>query len=195
VLEAHTGQSGWLLCTKFSVEAFEVEDHILFAGIRDDGQPLHPDICKRLFDLPAEAGQPILSSPLPLLDEQIEAHQRQILDEVGLRNTRWLDQEVTKLDRWSEDLKLGLEQEIKDLDKEIRDTKRASSSAASLADKLVHQRTIKTLQTTRNQKRKDLFVAQDEVETRRDGLIAGIEARMAQGQQHTEVFKIRWRLT
>ena len=65
----------------------------------------------------------------------------------------------------------------------------------SLADKLIHQRTIKTLQTTRNQKRKDLFVAQDEVETRRDGLIAGIEARMAQGQQHTEVFKIRWRLT
>ena len=84
---------------------------------------------------------------LPLLDEQIEAQQRQILDEIGLRNTRWLDQEVTKLDRWSEDLKLGLEQEIKDLDKEIRDTKRASSSAASLADKLAHQRTIKTLQT------------------------------------------------
>ncbi len=195
VLEPHTGQSGWLLCTKFSVEAFEVEDHILFAGVRDDGEPLDPDTCKRLFDLPAESGQPILSSPLPLLDEQIEAQQRQIFDEIGLRNTRWLDQEVTKLDRWSEDLKLGLEQEIKDLDKEIRDTKRASSSAASLADKLAHQRTIKTLQTTRNQKRKDLFVAQDEVETRRDGLIANIEARMAQGQRHTEVFKIRWRLT
>jgi len=195
VLEPQTGQSGWLLCTKFSVEAFEVEDHILFAGVRDDGESLDPDTCKRLFDLPAESGQPILSSPLPLLDEKIEAQQRQILDEIGLRNTRWLDQEVTKLDRWSEDLKLGLEQEIKDLDKEIRDTKRASSSAASLADKLAHQRTIKTLQTTRNQKRKDLFVAQDEVETRRDGLIANIEARMAQGQRHTEVFKIRWRLT
>jgi hypothetical protein len=26
-------------------------------------------------------------------------------------------------------------------------------------------------------------------------LIAGIEARMAQAQQHTEVFTIRWRLT
>ena len=158
------------------------------------GQPLHPDTCKRLFDLPAESGQPILTVPLPCLDDQIETQQRQILDEVGLRNTRWLDQEVTKLDRWSEDLKLGLEQEIKDLDKEIRDTKRASSSAASLADKLVHQRTIKTLQTTRNQKRKDLFVAQDEVETRRDGLISDIEARMTQGQQHTQVFKIRWSL-
>jgi superfamily II DNA or RNA helicase len=195
VLEPHSCQSGWLLCTKFSVEAFEVEDHILFAGVRDDGEPLDSDTCKRLFDLPAEAGQPILTVPLPPLDDQIEIQQRQILNEVGQRNTRWLDQEVAKLDRWSEDLKFGLEQDIKDLDKEIRDTKRASSSAASLADKLVHQRTIKTLQTTRNQKRKDLFAAQDEVETRRDGLIADIEARMAQNQKHTEIFKIRWRLT
>lgn len=194
VLEPHSGKSGWLLCTKFSVEAFEVEDHILFAGVRDDGIFIDSDTCKRLFDLPAEAGQPILSSPQPHLDEQIEAQQRQILNEVGLRNTHWLDQEVTKLDRWSEDLKLGLEQEIKDLDQEIREAKRASSSAASLADKLVHQRVIKALQTTRNQKRKDLFVAQDEVEARRDKLITDIEARMAQGQQQTAIFRIRWRL-
>jgi superfamily II DNA or RNA helicase len=194
VLEPHTGQSGWLLCAKFSVESFETEDHILFAGIRDDGRVLDPDSCKRLFDLPADAGQPILSLPLPSLDSQIEAQQRQILEEVSLRNNRWLDQETVKLDRWSEDLKIGLEQEIKDLDKEIREAKRASSAAAALADKLVHQRTVKTLQATRNQKRKDLFVAQDEVESRRDGLIADIEARMTQGQRLTPIFALRWRL-
>ncbi len=194
VLEPHTGQSGWLLCAKFSVESFETEDHILFAGIRDDGRVLDPDSCKRLFDLPADAGQPILSVPLPSLDSQIEAQQRQILEEVSLRNNRWLDQETVKLDRWSEDLKIGLEQEIKDLDKEIREAKRASSAAAALADKLVHQRTVKTLQATRNQKRKDLFVAQDEVESRRDGLIADIEARMTQAQRLTPIFALRWRL-
>jgi superfamily II DNA or RNA helicase len=194
VLEPHTGQSGWLLCAKFSVESFEAEDHILFAGIRDDGTALDPDACKRLFDLRAEASQPILSPPLPSLDSQIEAQQRQILEEVSLRNTRWLDQETVKLDRWSEDLKIGLEQEIKDLDKEIREAKRASSASAALADKLVHQRTVKTLQATRNQKRKDLFIAQDEIESRRDGLIADIEARMAQGQRLTPIFALRWRL-
>jgi hypothetical protein len=194
ILEPHIGQSGWLICCKFTIESFEAEDHILMAGIRDDGEPLDPTACKRFFDLPAEAGEPILPEPVLALDAQLKDQQDRIMEEVGLRNTNWLDQEVAKLDRWSEDLKFGLEQEIKDLDKEIRDTKRASSSAASLADKLVHQRTIKTLQATRNQKRKDLFVAQDEVEVRRDGLIVDIEARMTQGQQHREVFKIRWRL-
>ncbi len=194
ILEPHTGQSGWLLCAKFSVESFEAEDRILFAGVCDNGEALDPDACKRLFDLPADASQPILSPALPSLDSQIEEQQRQILEEVSLRNNRWLDQETVKLDRWSEDLKIGLEQEIKDLDKEIREAKRASSAAAALADKLVQQRTVKTLQTTRNQKRKDLFIAQDEIESRRDGLIADIEARMAQGQRLTPIFALRWRL-
>jgi superfamily II DNA or RNA helicase len=194
VLEPYKGQSGWLLCNKFSVESFETEDHILFAGVRDDGQAIDSAACKRLFDLPAEAGQPILAVPVPSLEEQIGSQQDRILEEVGLRNANWLDQEVTKLDRWSDDLKLALEQDIRDLDLEIRETKRASTSAGTLAEKLVHQRTLKTLQATRNQKRKDLFAAQDEVETRRDGLIADIEARMKQGQKTESIFAIRWKL-
>ena len=183
------------MCAKFSIESFETEDHILLAGIRDDGEPLDPTACKRLFDLPAEAGQPVLPVPLPALDGDLEEQERRILEEIGLRNNRWLDQEVAKLDRWSDDLKLALEQEIRDLDLEIRETKRASTSAGTLAEKLVHQRTLKTIQATRNQKRKDLFSAQDEVEARRDGLIADIEARMKQGQKTEPIFLIRWALT
>jgi adenine-specific DNA-methyltransferase len=77
---------------------------------------------------------------------------------------------VAKLGRWSEDLKFGLEHEIKDLDQEIRDMKRTSTSAASLAGKLVYQRTLKDLQTKRNEKRRGLFQAQVEVDARRDSL-------------------------
>lgn len=194
ILEPHVGSSGWLICAKFTVESFQAEDHILFAGVRDDGSPLDSAFCKRLFDLPAEVGQPVLPVPVAALETQLKTLQDQVLQDIGLRNNRWLDQEVSKLDRWTEDLKLGLEQEIKDLDQQIREIKRASAAAATLADKLVHQRTLKALQATRNQKRKDLFVAQDEVESRRDALIADIEARMTKGQQENKLFRIRWSL-
>jgi superfamily II DNA or RNA helicase len=195
ILEPHIGQSGWLVCSKFAVESFESEEHILFAGIEDSGEPLDAVACMRLFDLPAEMGQPVLPVPVPALDEQLQAQKERILEEIGLRNNSWLDQETSKLDRWSEDLKFGLEQEIKDFDLQIRETKRASAAAATLEDKLVHQRALKTLQSTRNQKRKDLFVAQDEVEDKRDALIADIEARMTKGQKENSLFRIRWSLT
>jgi len=194
VLEPHLGQSGWLICSRFTVESFESEEHILLAGVQDDGKVLDSTACTRLFDLSAEVGQPVLPVPVPVLEEQLKAYKDRILEETGLRNSHWFDQEVAKLDRWSEDLKFGLEQEIKDLDQEIRDTKRASSAAATLEEKLVHQRALKTLQTTRNQKRKDLFVAQDEVEVRRDSLISDIEARMTKGQKEETLFRIRWSL-
>lgn len=194
ILEPHLGQSGWLLCSKFAVESFEAEEHILLAGVRDDGTLLDSTAAKRLFDLPATVSQPVLPVLVPALEEQLKAQKDRVLEEIGLRNNRWLDQEVAKLDRWSEDLKFGLEQEIKDLDQQIREAKRASSAAATLEDKLVHQRALKTLQATRNQKRKDLFIAQDEVESRRDALIADIEARMTKDQKEQTLFRIRWSL-
>lgn len=195
ILEPHIGRSGWLVCSKFTVESFEPEEHILFAGVVDSGEPLDPAACLRLFDLFADVGQPVLPVSVSALDDELDERRMRVLEEISQRNNSWLDQETSKLDRWSEDLKFGLEQEIKDLDQQIRDAKRASAAAATLEDKLVHQRALKSFQATRNQKRKDLFVAQDEVEDKRDALIASIEARMTKGQKEDLLFRIRWSLT
>ncbi|MCL2660387.1 MAG: hypothetical protein FWD64_07725 [Acidobacteriaceae bacterium] len=194
-LEPHVGHSGWLVCSRFTVESFESEENILFAGIEDGGQPLDDNACRRLFDLAAETGQPVLPVAVPALDDLLQTQKDDILAEIGKRNSSWLDQETSKLDRWSEDLKFGLEQEIKDLDQQIRDAKRSSAAAATLDEKLVHQRALKAHQAMRNQKRKDLFVAQDQVEDKRDALIADIEARMTKGQAEELIFRIRWSLT
>ncbi len=194
VLDSHMGQSGWLVCTKVSINSFEAEDHILFAGVRDDGESLDSDTCKRLFDLPAEAGQPILPAPLDGLEKQIQDQKTEILTMISGRNAKWLDEEIGKLDRWSEDLKLGLEQEIKELDQEIRDTKRQARMEASLDAKVQVHRKVKELEAVRSNKRRDLFVAQDEVDTRKETLISTIETRLRQNSTEELLYRIRWRI-
>jgi hypothetical protein len=126
-----------------------------------------------------------------LADAQVDLNPHQVEAALSAFRSPTADKRAA---RWSEDLKFGLEQEIKDFDKEIREAKRASTIAATLADKLMHQRALKALQTTRSQKRRDLFVAQDKVESRRDGLISDIESRLEQGQHIDPIFTIRWRL-
>ena len=110
------------------------------------------------------------------------------------RNSKHFDEEVTKLDRWAEDLKLGLEQEVKELDRSIRDARRQSGAAVRLEEKLEAQKTIKALEASRNNKRRELFAAQDGIDARRDELISGIEQQMQQRHEITPLFTVRWML-
>ena len=194
ILESLPARSGWLTCSRFTISGFETEDHILLAGVLDSGQSLDPSACKRLFDLAGEPGQPLLLDPPDALAAELGTEQGRVLGELEERNGKWLDSEIEKLDRWTEDLKFGLEQEIKDLDKEIREVRREAVAAAGLQHKLEHQRRMKELTAARNQRRKDLFIAQDEVEARREALIADIESKLKQKQELTQLFTIRWRL-
>jgi hypothetical protein len=66
--------------------------------------------------------------------------------------------------------------------------------ALTLEEKLAGQRLIKTLEGQRNQKRRSLFDAHDEVDAQRETLIASIEGKLAQKEALQRLFTIRWRL-
>jgi adenine-specific DNA-methyltransferase len=103
--------------------------------------------------------------------------------------------ETEKLDGWAEDLKLGLEREIKDFDRQIREARRVANAGLTLEEKLAGQKKIKALESQRNQKRKSLFEAQDEVDQRREQLILQIEGKLQQRSGNSCLFSIRWVLS
>jgi adenine-specific DNA-methyltransferase len=116
------------------------------------------------------------------------------LQESNTRNARHLDEELAKLDHWAEDLKMGLEHEIKEMDKDIREARRQATLAVKLQDKLDAQKSIKAIESARNKKRRELFEAQDKVERHRDDLIANIEKQMQQKHEVTPLFAVEWKL-
>ena len=59
LVENFVGQSGWLRVVKMSVTALETEDHLLFAGVTDDGQLLDRDTCIKLLGVGASCRQPM----------------------------------------------------------------------------------------------------------------------------------------
>ena len=89
---------------------------------------------------------------------------------------------------------MGLEREIKDLDRQIREARRAATAAHTLEEKLAGQKQVKALESQRNAKRRALFDAQDEIDGRREQLIAEIEGKLQQRVSHEMLFSIRWRL-
>ena len=106
----------------------------------------------------------------------------------------YFDQEVQKLDAWADDLKLGLEQEIKAIDAEIKEVRRTAATSPTLEEKLAHQKRQRELEAKRTKLRRELFARQDEVESQRNDLITQLEVQLQlQVVEHT-LFTIEWEL-
>jgi adenine-specific DNA-methyltransferase len=163
------------------------------AACTDEGTPLDDEICQKLLLLAARLAEaPVGAAPDlgAIRDREVQVR----LTQVEQRNGQFVDEEVIKLDRWSDDLKTGLEREIKELDKQIREARKLSALAGTLAAKLEAQKTIKALEATRNKKRRELFDAQDAIDLQRDGLIGKIESHMRQRHGVSRLFNVRWEL-
>ncbi|MDR1281346.1 MAG: DEAD/DEAH box helicase family protein [Opitutaceae bacterium] len=203
-LEPLVGQSGWLSVSRFTVESLDqAEDHLIIAGVTDDGTPLDETAAARLLTVPerivSDLTQSHEATKIPeqqnsLLRDFVASCEAQIQRSISERNAGFFDAEAAKLEAWSDDLKLGLEREIKELDRQIRESRREATTALTLETKLAAQKRIRALEGTRNEKRRSLFEAQDQVDRQRDELIAAIEGKLMQDISTRPLFTIRWRL-
>jgi DNA-binding XRE family transcriptional regulator len=151
-----------------------------------------------LFSLPAtESPQVDLArddSAQARMDAQLSQRQQAVLIGLSEKNAVFFEQEMEKLEGWAGDIKESLEHELKDLDREIKDTKREAQLAASLESKVALHKRIKELELRRAEKRRGLFEAQDAVDTRKDLLLTEIESRLKQGIEEKALFSIRWKV-
>ncbi|MFH1798150.1 MAG: hypothetical protein ABH844_02225 [Candidatus Omnitrophota bacterium] len=125
---------------------------------------------------------------------EFEVEKNESIQDIEERNSSFFDDEITKLDKWADDLKKGLETEIKVLDREIKQLKREAKKIPVLNEKLKAQRHIKDFEKKRKEKRARLFEEQDVVEERKEKLIETIESRLKQKLDVTELFRIKWRV-
>lgn len=128
------------------------------------------------------------------LNDALQGQQAEVREEVGQRNARYFEVEADKLDGWADDLKVGLERELKETDRQIRETRRSASAAQTLEAKLEGQKLLRALEAARAQRRRALFDAQDEIDSRRAELITEIEARLVQEIETEPLFVVRWRV-
>lgn len=198
ILEPLVGKSGWLRLANMTVSSFDTEDWFLFAGLTDESQEVDPEQCQRMFSLTASESLQLSFST----DESIQnrmnsqfAKQRQnVLCRLSEKNGEFFELEMAKLEGWAGDLKESLEYELKEIDREIKETKREAQLATALENKVALHKRVKELENRRAEKRRGLFEAQDAVDSRKDSLLSEIEARLKQGITETELFTIRWRI-
>jgi len=101
ILESLVGESGWLICSYFSVNALESEDHLVLSSFTEAGETLDEKQIQRLFDLPASMSGDIA---IPVnIEKQLAGlqtkRQNELLEELTRRNAHWFEIEIDKLSR------------------------------------------------------------------------------------------------
>lgn len=199
VIEKLQGKSGTLSLQKFSIESLErSEDYLLFAAVDNQGKVIPSEVAQKLMQLPAyeESQASHMISEQTLEEEKLntllETERNQVEKNVNDRNLTFFEDEVNKLDAWADDLKEGLEQSIKELDKEIKQVRREAKIAPTLEEKLLLQKQQKKLESQRNRNRRDLFDKQDEVDERRETLIESLEGKLNKKTTIETLFTVQW---
>jgi ERCC4-related helicase len=195
-LKAYRGKGGWLTLKLLSVEALgHQEQGLLVAAVTSDGHALAEDDPEKLLRLPARIQQAERVDFEPsMLFADVTARKYVVLTEIDQRNLGYFDQEVQKLDAWADDLKMGIEQEIKELDRQIKEVRRTAASAATLEEKLSWQKQQRELESARTKLRRELFVRQDAIESERNNLISELEVKLHQEVHEQTLFTVEWEL-
>lgn len=196
VLGELIGKSGILQVKLLSIISLEEEDYLIINALDQDGTKLDNEVAQKLFNLPATVNKSfyLTKEEESELAKLHKTHKQEILEENMQRNAEFFDQEYDKLDKWADDMKFSLEQEIKDLDAEIKLRKAEARKKLDLQSKVKEQRAIKDLEKKRNEKRKHLFEAQDQIDGKKEDVLSNIEERLAQKIEETELFTIKWEL-
>lgn len=195
-LKPYIGQSGYLMAELLEVSSLgRMEQHIVVSAVTRNGQVLADDDPEKLLKLPVASQVSLPELPIP---ENLTVEQKQrknkILEDINIRNLGFFDQEITKLDGWADDLKNGLEVEIKEIDKAIKEARKSATIAASLQDKLQWQKEQRELEMKRTKLRRELFDRQDEIDMQRNELIGQLEGQLEQQVQVNKLFEIEWEI-
>lgn len=194
LLDGLVGQQGWLMCSRLTLKTFDTEDHLLFAATQENGAPLEAAACKRLFDLPATAHQPVLPMAEADLRARLDVEQEAVTLQLSATNGKWFDAEMEKLDRWADDQRKSLKAAVEELEESIRAGKREARLAPNLPEKLQMQQRVRQQEARHTEALLAYKEACATIDARKDSLLDETSQRLQQQAERQDLFLIRWRM-
>lgn len=181
-LSAHPYLHGTLSIDKLSYEGIGEEEHLILAASTDDGTPVDDETINRILELPATVSYNDCheSAALQTLRNERIALQQQAVEEA---NKTYYLEECEKLDAYSEDLKEGLQHELKALKKAITDKKKQfrASTTLPLEEMLAIKDEINKMESQRKKMQRELYDREDQIEEEKERLQEEIRQKL-QGQ-------------
>lgn len=195
-LENLKSKEGFLKVSNMALKS-EAEDLdlIIFAGATEKKEVLKDEVCQFLLTLSSSVESPKEAIDNKQLEKYYQKQKKKHLDFVKLHDTKLLQSEIQKFEKWAHDRIVMSEQELKDVKKKIRDLERETRADGINADDLLEiQKKISVLDRNKARLRREIFEVEDRILEERDELIDGAEKKLNRKTNEQELFTIRWEI-
>jgi excisionase family DNA binding protein len=193
-VESLRGKSGWARIGKLKIATPAItREHLVLSVIADDNCTIHPETFERLFRVPA-SNEPLQDKvPTEVLLKSEAERRKALLNEAEQQNAEWLDLESEKLDHYAEDLERAFETEIKTVEVEIREAKKAMrGSGLPMAEKVAEKRRISAMEGKRDKLKAEFFDRRAAIRAEVEEMLDKIQESLKLEPTLTELFTIRW---
>lgn len=196
VIETEVGKYGILSATvRHYHSPKDDEDCIIAAAVDSEGHVMPDDFVEKIMSISGC----IAKVTLPVIDDthlqaEMDSKRKSMNDSIALRDKQFINEESAKIEQWAEDQTFSLEEEIRNVKKQIKEREREFRKETDDHRRRQLQAEILTLQRSQRQKRQELFSLEDEIIVRRDALIAAIDSSLNKAAEEEPLFKIMWQI-
>lgn len=193
--DTHQGLRGILSIDKISYSGIGDEEHLVFSAVTEDGTVVDDEMLNAMLELPAEvAGEcsPDTEALIIMRKERIAMQQQKIENE----NKQYFLDECAKLDAYSEDLKEGLQRNLKELKKLIAEKRKTfrSSTSLPLEEMLALKDEINKLDEKRKKMQREIYEHEDEIEQQNQRLQDEMQEKLKGNCQTEHIMTISFEI-
>ena len=196
VLEQLKGQSGYLLLNLLSVESLDKEEYLLFSGFTDQKKSLPSEVLAQFFKLDGRVG-----AMHYITQEEDGRLQRdmQLLSESTLHrsmetNNRFFKERQEQLERWVDDQIAAAERELKQVQQELKNARRATDLAPNQTELVEAMERVDALNRKKQKVRQKIDDVEEAAEAKRKTIITALKRKLVQSVTNTPLFTIRWKI-
>jgi hypothetical protein len=197
MLEAANGAHGYLMLKLVRFCSLnDIEEQLLITICDKDMNPLEEDFAKRLLELPVVSSNEITINTdieknlITIFDEQ----KTQLIEQLEERNSSLMDEEIQKIEHWTEDNRQELQKSLTSLDEEIEIKNKEFMQERNMKKRLAIQIEKNALEEKRDNAWKLFDKKKKELKEQKNALIARLY-EMAENEIRVEDgFILEWRI-
>lgn len=196
LVENLKGRSGVLRLTRLKIQSYEDEEYLLFSAFDDDGKSLDQETCEKLFNCGGRANTEAQLEPklFERLEQEAQRHTEATISRSLDGNSKHFRKACERIDKWAEDVVKAAEKALEDAKAEIRALRNQVRMAPSLQEQHTLQEQLRDAEKRKRKARNRINDTEDEVDEKRNDIIAALESRMTQDTQTECLFTIRWKV-